>query len=450
VLLWLLAGATLACSQNEYVAPPPPTVTVANPVVQDVTDYLAYTGRARAVESVQVQARVKGFLQSMHYVPGSQVKKGDLLFIIDPKPFEVEVAAREADLSSRRADAALAKTSYARSQQLFRQNATSEIENLRFKAERDKANAAVLAAQAALADAQLDLDYAYVKSPIDGRAGRHLVDLGNLVGAEESTVLVSVVDQSPLFIYFQISELDVLRVQRQLRERAAAAAAATSTSVDEPPTEPEEAAVAGDEGTPAPGDSDSPDYEPQAEADPETIEPTPHGYEASGGTRYGRDPGPNTPPVEVGLSDEEGYPRIGFLDFTDSTIDPATGTLEVRGILENKGEFESLILPGSFTRVRVPVGKFEDALLVPDHALGADQGGRFVLVVGEGDVVEQRYVQLGLVYDGMRRIVSGLIPTDRVVVNGLQRARPGATVTVRTGEPDAPASAAAAPAPPAE
>ena len=377
------------------------------------------------------------------------MKKGDLLFIIDPKPFEVEVAAREADLSSRRADAALAKTSYARSQQLFRQNATSEIENLRFKAERDKANAAVLAAQAALADAQLDLDYAYVKSPIDGRAGRHLVDLGNLVGAEESTVLVSVVDQSPLFIYFQISELDVLRVQRQLRERAAAAAA-KSTSVGEPPTEPEEVAVAGDEGTPVPGDSDSPAREQEPEADPETTEPTPHGYEASGGTGFGRDRGSNTPPVEVGLADEEGYPRIGFIDFTDSTIDPATGTLEVRGILENKGEFESLILPGSFTRVRVPVGKFEDALLVPDHALGADQGGRFVLVVGKGDVVEQRYVQLGLVYDGMRRIVSGLIPTDRVVVNGLQRARPGATVTVRTGEPDAPASAADASAPPAE
>ncbi len=428
----------VACRENTYVAPPPPAVTVQLPVVQDVIDYLEYTGRTRAVESVQIEARVQGYLQSMHYTPGTDVKKGDLLFVIDPEPFEVDVAAKQAELSSRRAEAALAKTSFERSRQLYRQKATSEIEYLRFKAERDKADAAVAAAESALSDAQLNLDYAYVKSPIDGRAGRHRVDLGNLVGAGETTLLTDVVDYSPLFVYFQISEIDVLRVQRriqaenarreaeggQMRTNGAAGAGSTDATAaelarsDAPMTDGMEP-----EGKAPP--SRPVDAEPP---DDESLEPSEHGYEASGGTRYGRSPSPGVPPVEVGLADEEGYPHKGFLDFADSQIDSATGTLELRGVLENEGEFEDIIMPGSFTRVRIPVGRFEDAMLVPDRALGTDQGGRFVFVVGDGDLVEQRYVEVGGTYEDMRRIVSGLAPTERVVVNGIQRARPGAAV----------------------
>jgi len=458
--LALLVGLqAAACAENTYVAPPPPTVTVQNPVVKDVLDYLVYTGRTQAVESVQVQARVKGYLQSMHYTPGSDVKKGDLLFIIDPEPFEVDVAAKKAELSSRHAEAALAKTTFERSRQLYRQKATSEIEYLRFKAERDKAEAAVLGAEAALADAELNLDYAYVKSPIDGRAGRHQVDIGNLVGADETTLLADVVDYSPLFVYFQISELDVLRIQRQIRDRGAEAGAPAASGSDQEPAAPEQdeapaspAEEAENEGgsTVEPPDeaeavveelaSQPVDAEPAAEED---LAPSSVGYEASGGTRYGRSPGPNVPPVEVGLADEVGYPHKGFLDFADSAIDDATGTLELRGVLENEGEFEEIIMPGSFTRVRIPVGRFEGAVLVPERAFSSDQGGRYLLVVGQGDVVEQRYVEVAGSYDGMRRVVSGVAPEDRVVVNGLQRARPGAKVTPQVAEPE-PTDASAA------
>ena len=464
VLVALATAWLVACAENTYVAPPPPAVTVQQPVVQDVIDYLQYTGRTRAVESVQVQARVKGYLQSMHYTPGTDVKKGDLLFVIDPEPFEVEVAAKKAELSSRKAEADLAQTSFERSRQLYKRNATSEIEYLRFKAERDQANAAVLAAESALADAQLSLDYAYVRSPINGRAGRHRVDLGNLVGASETTLLTDVVDYSPLFVYFQISELDVLRIQRQIRasnaqnggrgERPPSGGEREPTNMDDvtvaegeaegPVDDAREAVAEADAEAGATAESlaedaveDRPEVSQPVDAEPpdeDDLEPSQVGYEASGGTRYGRSPSPSVPPVEVGLADEEGFPHKGFLDFADSQIDSATGTLELRGVLENEGEFEQIIMPGSFARVRIPVGRFEGAVLVPDRALGTDQGGRFLLVVGEGDVVEQRYVEVGDVYDGMRRIVSGVKPSERVVVNGLQRARPGAKVTPEAAE----------------
>ncbi|MDH4016402.1 MAG: hypothetical protein OEV20_03590, partial [Actinomycetota bacterium] len=276
---------------------------------------------------------------------------------------------------------------------------------------------------------------------------------------------------SPLFVYFQISELDVLRIQQQIRARRGEAlgesdgseqGASEADASDEAPAL--EGSDAGEVAAPKEaGTSDRMieeaaidaeivahqrvDAEPAEEED---LEPSSVGYEASGGTRYGRTPSPGVPPVEVGLADEEGYPHKGFLDFADSLIDDATGTLELRGVLENEGEFEDIIMPGSFTRVRIPVGRFENAMLVPDRALGTDQGGRFVLVVGEGDVVEQRYVQVADVYDGMRRIVSGITPDERIVVNGLQRARPGARVTAQMAEPAPPdPGASAAPATPA-
>jgi RND family efflux transporter MFP subunit len=383
-LLALAAAAALGCERNLYVAPPPPSVTVARPVVQDVVRYAEYTGTTRAVESAELRARVKGFLQSMHFVPGQSVAKGKLLFVIDPEPFRVALAAAEAELASSRAERDLAQTEFERTRTMHKRGATSEIDLLRTRARRDKAAAAVASAEAAVRAAQLDLDYAHVKAPFAGRVGRHLVDLGNLVGADGPTQLAELVRYSPLHVYFYVSERDILRLQRDSRERR--------------------------------------------QRDGRAFE----------GRERAR--------IEVGRTDEAGFPHAGMIDYTALRIDAATGTFEVRGVLDNEGDPDEVIIPGTFVRVRLPLEAHDDALLVSERAIGADQSGRYLLVVDAENVVEQRPVVLGAQIGELRVIEQGLRPDDWVIVKGLQRARPGVRVEAKRAEP-APASPPAAPAP---
>jgi RND family efflux transporter MFP subunit len=377
------------CGANEYAPPPPPGVTAQHPVVRDVTRYAEYTGTTRAVESVEVRARVKGFLLSMEYEAGDDVEEGDLLFIIDPEPFQVALEAAQADLASNQAELDLTQTEFERIGIMYKKQATSEIKLIRSRAERDKAAAAVAASKADVHAAQLDLDYAHVKAPIKGRAGRHHVDIGNLVGAQDATLLTNMVRYAPIYVYFHLSERDLLALQKMSQRRR---------------------------------NAEGKDYENR----------------------------PATP-VEVGLADEEGYPHRGIIDFTGLQVDPNTGTYEVRGILPNVGELDEVIVPGTFVRVRVPIGQQPGAILLGESALGADQSGRYVLVVNDDNVVEHRRVEVGPMIDGLRVIEEGLGAEDWVIVEGIQRARPGSQVAAErnaAGAKSAPDAAPAAAMPP--
>lgn len=375
-LLATVALGLAACGGNEYAPPPPPTVTVQQPEIRDVVNYAEYTGTTRAVESVEVRARVKGFLVAMHFTPGEFVKKDAPLFTIDPEPFEVALAAARADLASNQAERDLAQTTYERTQALYQNNATSELNLVRVRAERDKAAAAVAAARSAVRQAELDLEYAHVKAPTSGRVGRHLVDVGNLVGADGATILTEMVVYQPLYVYFHVSERDLIALQKQGRERRAAQGASYA---NRPPT-----------------------------------------------------------PIYVAQAGEDSFAHEGVVDYTALEVDPNTGTFEVRGVLQNEGELDQIVIPGSFVRVRVPIGRQANALLVPESALGADQSGRYALVVNTEDVVEYRSIEVGPRIEGMRVVTRGLRAEDRVVVNGLQRARPGARVSPETAAPAGP------------
>lgn len=375
VLALGLVVPLIACGGNEYAPPPPPQVTVAQAQVRDVTRYAAYTGTTRAVERVEVRARVEGFLLSMEFEPGELVERGDPLFVIDPEPFELALKSAQAELTSANAEFALAKTEYKRTAALYKKQATSEIALIKTRASRDTAAADVAFAETKIRSAQLDLDYAHVKAPIDGRAGRHLVDIGNLVGADGPTKLTDVVQYSPLYVYFHVSERDLLAFQSNSRRRRE-----------------------------------------QLGADWDNRPPT---------------------PIFVGRANEEGYPHEGVIDYTALELDASTGTFEVRAILDNLGELDAAIIPGTFVRVHLPVQEMKDAVLIPERSLGADQSGRFVLVVNDKNIVEQRRVQVGPPrLDGTRIVERGVRAQDWIVVNGIQRARPGSPVEPQREEPE--------------
>jgi RND family efflux transporter MFP subunit len=369
----VLTGVLSGCSEkNEYVEPPAPAVTVSKPLVKNVTDYLEFTGIAKAIEEIDIRARVEGFLESVHFEDGAYVKEGQLLFTIDPKPYQAVVENAKGRLARHQAQLARAEREYQRNLTLFKQNAASDANVVKWKSEMEESKAAVISAQAALDKAHLDLSYCTIRSPIDGRASRRMVDVGNLVGAGEKTLLTTVRQGSPIYTYFSINERDLLRVMKMAREQ----------------------------GIPA----DNPD---------KIV-------------------------LELGLANETGFPHKGHLDYADSTVDPNTGTLELRGVFPNPGP-PFIIIPGLFVRLRLPVAERENALLVTERALGLDQGGRYLLVVNNENKVEQRHVKIGALRDGMRVIEEGLEAEDMVVVKGIQRAIPGVKVTPQQAQAEKPA-----------
>lgn len=390
--------ATSGCQpKNEYQEPPPPTVTVANPIQKKVIQATDYTGTTESVNMVEIRARVEGFLDSIDFEEGKGVKRGDLLFTIDPRPFEAElaqanasvkvaharIASGKADENRAIAEVANAKAQLARAEKAAVSGAitAAEIDLLKTavltalagveaaKASITSGEAETAAGEAMVEQARLNLEYTKVRSPIDGRAGRRLVDIGNLVGSGESTLLTKLVQYDPIYAFFTISESDLLQFNRQNAEEVSSAA---STGTEDDDKE----------------------------------------------MRLDRQ-------VFIGLGDETGFPHEGRADYADLAVDQSTGTFEIRAVIPNPNR---IIPPGAFIRIRVPQQEFE-AVLVDQRAIGRDQAGAFLLIVGDGDVVDRRTVTLGSVYDDLQAVTGDVGPEDRVIVNGLQRARPGAKVT---------------------
>jgi RND family efflux transporter MFP subunit len=359
-----------ACdAPNTYVEPPPPKVTVAKPLVGEVTDYLEFTGTLVASGNVEVRARVSGELQSMSFEPGTHVAQGDVLFIIDPREYEANLQAAEAEVASAEAQFKRADTELKRAERLFEQKAGSEANVVKWRGDQQVAGAAIQRAEAKVERAKLELSYTQVAAPISGRVGRNLVDIGNLVGAGEATVLTEITQHDPMYVYVDLNEHDLLRVTRIFRQR-----------VKE-----------------------------------QGIDPRVESSRKAGLV------------LELGLSDEQGYPHQGVMDFGESGLDPDTGTVRLRGVFANS-EVPVKLFPGLFARVRMPYDQRADMPLVTERAVGEDQSGPYVLVVNAENTVEKRGVRLGRLEDGLRVIEEGVQTEDRVVVNGLQRARPGAKV----------------------
>lgn len=364
VALWV---STAGCDQkeNKFVPPPPPPVTVSRPAQQPVTDYLYLTGNTQAVDQVQLDARVEGFLTSIHFKDGDYVKKGDLLFLIEQAVYKSKVQQAEGQLAAAQAQLLRASQEYNRQVALLKQSATATSEVEKWKAERDAAEAMIVEAKAGLELARINLGYTRVNAPFDGRMDRHLVTPGNLVGAGKPTALANITRMDPIYAYFTLNERDRVRLAGKGR--------------------------------------------------------------ATGQTNYQE----TVAPVFAGIEGDEGYPYRGRLDFVSTGLDPNTGTMLLRAVFSNPKSASSVptLVPGMFVRLRIPIDVREKALLVSERALGVDQSGRYLLVVNDQDIVEQRTVKVGANVSGMRVIEEGLKADDWVVVSGIQRARPGAKVT---------------------
>jgi RND family efflux transporter MFP subunit len=313
---------------------------------------------------VEIRARVQGYLEKMTFVPSSFVRKGELLFVIEPGPYLAQRDRAEAGLKAAEAGLRRAESDLDRLEQAVRTNAVSQQEVTRARAERDQASASLLEAQAMLTNAQIQLDYTTVESPIDGMVSRNLVDVGNLVGSGEATLLTTVRRINPLFAYFEVSERFIAQA---LEQRG---------------------------GHKEPGEGDEM---------PATL-----------------------------VLKETGLRIEGKVDALDNTVDPATGTIQVRAVFPNG---DARVFPGFFVHIQVPGEFLPNAVLVEETAIGTDLGGRFVMVVGDDNIVERRSIEPGpLQEDKTRVVLEGLEPDERYITVGLQRARPGMPVTPKDAE----------------
>lgn len=364
VVLAVVAGVTFyaqspATAAAPMTAPQAMPVTVAAAIERPVIEWDEFSGRLEAIQRVEVRSRVAGYIDAVHFAPGSVVRKGDTLFSIDPKPFAAALSRAEASVAAAQARVALTASELARAKRLLDEQAIAEREfEERRNAERD-ALAALQAAQAAVELARLDLGYTRITAPIGGRVSRAEVTAGNLVAAGAGgAALTSIVSVSPIYASFEADEPTYLRY-------AARAGAARSG------------------GKPAPV------------------------------------------PIHMGLANEDGHPREGRIEFVDNALDAQSGTIRVRAVFDNT---DGALAPGLFARLKVGGGGTRPAVQIDDRAVGTDQAKKFVFVVGADQKVAYREVKLGPVVDGLRVVREGLKPGERIVVNGVQRVRPGMPV----------------------
>ena len=364
--LILCAVVPLAsCKEAPPAAQTPPAVTVAPVEEREVQDFVVFTGRTAAVQSVDVRARVSGYLAEQKFKDGAEVKKGDVLFVIDPRPYQADYDRAQAEFNRAEAERQLAELEFARTKELRAKNAVS-AQDFDAKAARMMSTQAEAAgARAARDTAKLNLEFTSITSPIDGLAGRASVTPGNLVTPDMKEPLTTIVTTDPLYAYAEIDErqlLKYLRLNEEVRKSVA-------------------------EGQKAPEDVNS---------------------------------------LEMQLADETGFPHEGKIDFADNRLNTDTGTITFRGVFPNN---DKILGPGLFVRLRLPGGLPYRALLVPQEAIGTDQGQRFVYVVNPDDTVDYRRVTAGALQDdGTRAITGDIAPGDRVIVDGLMKARPGLKV----------------------
>jgi RND family efflux transporter MFP subunit len=360
----LLSSASPAAAQP--AAPPPPAVTVSPPLQRDLASWTTFTGQFSAVDYVELRAQVSGYLTEIHFTDGQIVHKGDLLFVIDPRPYDIALQQAGAQLLTAVAGLDLATKEIARTTELKRSDfASGELLDQRVQQQR-AAQAAVEQAKAAVRSAQLNLDFTRITAPLTGRISMHRASIGNLIaggqGGTTPTLLTTIVSLDPIHLDFEMSEGDYLTYQRFLQSQ-------------------------------------------------------------QGGSAVDRT-------VEANLSDEQDWKRHGELDFVDNEMDRGSGTIHARASLPNPDLF---IAAGQFGRLRLPTSAPKPKLLVPDSAVSTDQSRKLVMTVAADGTVVPKQVEVGPLTDGLRVISSGLSPSDRVIINGLMRARPGGKVTPQPG-----------------
>lgn len=380
---WLVMASPIVFAGCQKAAPPPAQVKpaevfVAYPTEEVVTESEDFTGRTMAVNTVEIRARVTGYLEKVHFQDGADVKAGDLLAEVDPRSYKAEADRARATRAQSQARLDRVSRQLIRARQLIEKKTISLEEFELAESDHSEALATLDAAVASQEAADLNLSFTKITSPIDGQISRRLVDPGNLVKADD-TPLATVVSLSPIHAYFDVDERTVLRIRRLIQQGKIKSA-----------------------------------------RDSQTI-------------------------VNIGLADQEEFPLEGTVNFIDNQVDAATGTLRLRAAVNNEERF---LAPGMFVRVRVPIGAPHPAVLVREEALGADQGQRFVYVVNDKDEIVYQRVTVGMTRGKRRVIETGLTLSDRVVVSGLQRVRPGVKVTARPFEVHSETAATpAAPAP---
>lgn len=390
--LFLLLGLFAGCRQHN--GPPKADsvkVKVQYPVREPVPDYVFYTGRTDAIESVEVRARVTGYLVAIDFEPGKEVKAKQRLFKIDPRPYKALLDQANSQVALAEAKLKLAIADFARSKAIAKTpGAISQADIDRYLAAQGEAEAAVAAAKAYAESAQLNYDFTDVLAPVNGIAGRNLITLGNLV-SQDKTLLTTIVSADPMYAYFDVDERNMLRAQERIR----------------------------------------------------------HGKMKS--VRQGA----KLPIQLGLATDADQYPLEGFVDFVNNQVDATTGTIKIRGTFPNPQPEDGgprLLTPGLFVRIRMPMGEPQPMLVVPTVAIGTDQDKRHVLVVNAKNEVEYRPVKLGPELPDGRQAVEpvtiirtekgiqvggdhlgepSLTEKDRVIVSGLQRVRPGMVVDAK-------------------
>ncbi|MGH6682904.1 MAG: efflux RND transporter periplasmic adaptor subunit [Pseudolabrys sp.] len=384
VLLGTLATLVASCGEaKKPPAPPPPSVTVAQPIKRTVTDFDEYVGRFTAINSVEVRARVSGYLDGVHFKDGQVVKQGDLLFTIDKRPFQNTLDQARANVIQAKSNVSFTESDFTRGQQLVHDKTiTDQTFEQRTQAYHN-AQAALSNAEAAVRQAELDIEFTELRAPVNGRIGDRRVSPGNLVTggtAGNTTLLATIVSTDPIYFEFTFDEASFLRYERMAK---------TGNDV----------------------------------------------ASRGGGVQ-----------VALKLIDESDFDHSGRMDFVDNVIDRSTGTIRGRAVFANPN---NIFTPGMFARVRVPGSPLYEALLVPDAAIGTEQARKFVLTVNADNTVVPKYVTLGqTTSDNLRIIKDGIGPDDRLIVNGLMRARPGQKVTPQEeGKPGAAPAQGASPPP---
>jgi multidrug efflux system membrane fusion protein len=379
----LLAGCS-SSANSKATAPAPPEVSVAEVICKPLGDSDEFTGRLEAVHTVEVRPRVSGYLQRVNFKEGAIVRQGDVLFQIDPRPFQAEVDRLKGELSQAKAQLARAQSDFERAERLHNNNGMSAEEYDRRASARSEAEARIATTEAALRGAELNLEFTHVTAPISGRVSRAEITEGNLVeaGAAQVRPLTTLVSLDPIYVYFDVDEQTFLKYARLTQSHGASSQDLRSAA-------------------------------------------------------------------QLGLADEDGFPHVGQVSFVDNQVSSSTGTIRLRATFTNRN---LALTPGLFARIRLQGSQTHSGCLAKDEAVVTDLNQKYVFVLGKNNTLEYRPVKLGPMTEGLRVVRDGLHQGDVIVVNGLQRVRPGVTVTPKkvsmASQPDssvgAPAQSAAA------